>query len=90
MIRKTGTKSGLIHGTLDATKNKFIEAGKKTVKFAENLASYQVEFWRERRMFFSGSETIFKKGVDNLYITLLPEGLGTSDDAPPHDGPIKN
>ena len=74
------------YGTLDNAKNKFIEAGKKTVKFAEKFGFIPKSgFGASANVFSLDLKPFLKKGVDNLYITLLPEGLGTSDDARPDD-----
>jgi phosphoribosylformylglycinamidine cyclo-ligase len=74
------------YDALDRAKIAFIEASRKTLGFAEKFG-----FVPDSRL--GGSANVFalnlnsflRSGADKLYITLLPEGLGTADDARPDD-----
>jgi len=83
---KKGTLDHVDYNALDNAKNKFIEAGKRTVKFAEKFGFIPKSgFGASANVFSLDLKPFLKKREDNLYITLLPEGLGTSDDARPDD-----
>ncbi len=74
------------YGALDKAKIAFIEASKRTLKFAKKYG-----FVPDGKL--GGSSNVFslnlkpykKLRADDLMITLLPEGLGTADDARPND-----
>lgn len=82
-------KSGLDHvnyDVLDVAKNAFIEASKSTVKFAEKYGFIpEAGFGASANVFSLDLSTFIKNGEKRLNVTLLPEGLGTSDDARPDD-----
>lgn len=74
------------YDTLDKAKRAFIEAGKKTAKFAEKYGFIPASgFGASANVFSLDLRPFLKCGAENLQITLLPEGLGTSDDARPSD-----
>jgi len=72
------------YNALDTAKNAFIEASKKTVRFAERYGFIpESGFGASANVFSLDLKPFLKKGAKNLFVTLLPEGLGTSDDARP-------
>lgn len=83
------TKKNLDHvnyDILDKAKNAFIEASKSTVKFAEKWGFIpEAGFGASANVFSLDLSRFIKGGEKRLHITLLPEGLGTSDDARPND-----
>jgi phosphoribosylformylglycinamidine cyclo-ligase len=78
--------SKLVHvdyDTLDRAKNRFIEAAKSTVRFAERFGYIPEQG-------FGSSANLFTLKISpqlqsQLSISLVPEGLGTADDARPED-----
>ena len=74
------------YNSLDSAKNQFIAASRSTLEFARPFG-----FVPDHRL--GASANIFQldlknflaAGADALSITLLPEGLGTADDARPTD-----
>jgi len=74
------------YNTLDQAKNAFIAASKKTVRFAEKYGFMpESGFGASANVFTLDLKPFLQSGAENLHITLLPEGLGTSDDARPDD-----
>jgi phosphoribosylformylglycinamidine cyclo-ligase len=71
------------YDTLDWAKNRFIEAAKSTTRFAERFGYIPEEN-------FGASANIFTLTLPpslqgGLSLSLVPEGLGTADDARPED-----
>jgi phosphoribosylformylglycinamidine cyclo-ligase len=71
------------YDTLDWAKNRFIEAAKSTTKFASRFGYIPEEN-------FGASANIFTLTIPpnlqgGLSLSLVPEGLGTADDARPED-----
>ncbi len=74
------------YNALDSAKNAFIKASKSTVKFAEKYGFIpESGFGASANVFSLDLKPFLKAGAENLFVTLLPEGLGTSDDARPDD-----
>jgi phosphoribosylformylglycinamidine cyclo-ligase len=71
---------------LDKAKNAFIQAGKRTVRFAKDFGFMPEDgFGASANVFNLNLKPFLQSGQENLHITLLPEGLGTADDARPED-----
>jgi phosphoribosylformylglycinamidine cyclo-ligase len=74
------------YNVLDKAKNAFIKASRSTLNFAEKYGFVPGNS-------LGGSANIFslnllpylKHNSESLYISLIPEGLGTADDARPED-----
>lgn len=80
---------GLAHvnyDALDKAKNAFIKASQKTVNFAKAYGFIPPSgFGASANVFTLNLKPFLKAKHQELYVTLLPEGLGTSDDARPDD-----
>jgi phosphoribosylformylglycinamidine cyclo-ligase len=74
------------YDSLDKAKNAFIAAGRRTLKFAKKYGFVpDSTLGGSANVFQLDISKFLKKGARNLHITLLPEGLGTADDARPDD-----
>ena len=74
------------YDVLDAAKNAFIEASRGTLKFAEKYGFLPDEtLGASANVFSLNLKPFLAAGAENLFVTLLPEGLGTADDARPDD-----
>lgn len=71
---------------LDEVKAKCIEAGLKTLGFADDYgASLSDSLGASSNIFSINLTSFLSKNQQSLYVTQLPEGLGTADDARPDD-----
>lgn len=74
------------YDVLDSAKLTFIEASKRTVNFAKEHGFIPDEsFGASANVFELNLKPFLKAGQESLHITLIPEGLGTADDARPED-----
>lgn len=70
---------------LDQVKVACIEASKKTRGFAEKFGLILGDFGSSANVFALDLKPFLQAGSEHLYVTLLPEGLGTADEARPLD-----
>lgn len=75
------------YGTLDWAKNMFIEAARSTAGFASRFGYMPQDGYGSSANIFNLNITpeFAKTPNDGMAISLVPEGLGTADDARPED-----
>jgi phosphoribosylformylglycinamidine cyclo-ligase len=74
------------YATLDSAKLAFIEAARATITFAEPYGVVLTpELGASANLFSINLKELIGEGADSLVISLIPEGLGTADDARPDD-----
>lgn len=74
------------YDSLDAAKNAFIAASRKTLDFAKPYGFLpDASLGSSANVFSFDLQPFLKDGAGELSMTLLPEGLGTADDARPSD-----
>lgn len=74
------------YDVLDRAKLTFIDASKKTASFASEFGFIPNDaFGASANIFELDLKPFLKAGNESLHMTLLPEGLGTADDARPDD-----
>ncbi len=84
--QKSASFDHVNYDVLDQAKRAFIEAGKRTQEFAKEYGFIpESGFGSSANVFNLDLRPFLKSGAEQLQITLLPEGLGTSDDARPDD-----
>jgi phosphoribosylformylglycinamidine cyclo-ligase len=84
---KTQLKTDQVdYGSLDEAKNKFIAASKRTLDFAGSYGSVLTKgLGASANIFSLDLNALRRMNGENLFLTLISEGLGTADDARPQD-----
>lgn len=84
--QKSASFDHVNYDVLDQAKRAFIEAGKRTQEFAKEYGFIpESGFGSSANVFSLDLRPFLKANAESLQVTLLPEGLGTSDDARPDD-----
>ncbi|MBI2603395.1 MAG: phosphoribosylformylglycinamidine cyclo-ligase [Deltaproteobacteria bacterium] len=72
--------------SLDRAKQEFIAASRRTLRFAEAFGFVvNPDLGASANIFSLDLRPFLKVGAEHLHVCLLPEGLGTADDARPDD-----
>jgi phosphoribosylformylglycinamidine cyclo-ligase len=81
-----GKPKNVDYDSLDKAKNAFIAASRKTLNYAEKFGFVPGNSLGGSANIFSlDLKPFLKNNANELFLTLLPEGLGTADDARPED-----
>lgn len=74
------------YDVLDRAKQAFIQASRQTLRFAKKFGFVpDGRLGTSANVFSFDLHPFLKTKSKQIYVTLLPEGLGTADDAKPHD-----
>lgn len=74
------------YNTLDQAKESFIAASARTLKFAQSYGFVPGErLGASANIFALNLKDFFDSGQNQIYFSLVPEGLGTADDSRPED-----
>lgn len=74
------------YDSLDRAKRAFIEAGQRTLTFAEKYGFLpDARLGASANIFALDLKPFIAVNAEKIFVTLVPEGLGTADDARPDD-----
>lgn len=73
------------YSTLDAAKQVFVDACSKTTSFASQFGNLSGNLGNSANIFELDISPFIQAGQNKIYTSMLPEGLGTADDARPED-----
>lgn len=73
------------YGSLDAAKQVFVDACSMTTSFAKGYGQLSGALGNSANIFELDISPFIKAGQNKIYTSMLPEGLGTADDARPAD-----
>jgi phosphoribosylformylglycinamidine cyclo-ligase len=85
-IKESPVLDQVNYSALDQAKNAFIDASKRTMNYASKFGFVpDSRLGASANIFSLDLKPFLQNGAESLFITLIPEGLGTADDARPND-----